>query len=394
MKTKIKYELIYKIICVIFCYAMAFFTSPTTWQDREITKPKSHTKKDPVFSAKLIAPEFSQKKNHVSSITALDEKRQMCVWYAGSEEGAADVEIYAAIKEDGVWSSPQSILDLSTSSTELQRYIRKVGNAVVFKDANNVLWLFYCTVPIGGWSMARTNYRYSHDNGKTWSKSKELLLNPFLSLSNNVKNKPLLFADGSFLLPLYQEFINKYGLVLWGKLHEGEFKYMVRRISHKYKCLQPTLVHRQNRTIDAYCRNRDKGQMLHMESSDLGISWSAVNEGNLPNPNSGFDMLHIAAQEYVGIINYSPKERDNLVVVHTQNAGKKWNVLHYLENPIPKEQDERFKAIGKMGHYYQYPAIIEQEGNYHLTYTCFNKIKYTTFNSAWLNKKLQEVTKQ
>ena len=373
---------------------MAFFTTPTTWQDQTIIQPKNHNKKDPVFSTKYIAPNFSQEKNHVSSITPLDESRQMCVWYAGSEEGASDVQIYSSIKENNTWSSPQSILNLATSSAELKRYIRKVGNAVVFKDTQDILWLFYCSVSIGGWSMARTNYRYSRDNGKTWSKSKELLLNPFLSLSNNVKNKPLLFADGSFLLPLYQEFVKKYGLVLWGKLQDGEFKYMVRRIGHKYKFLQPTLVHRQDKTIEAYFRNRDKGPMLQAVSTDLGITWSAIHKANIPNPNSGFDMLHIAQQQYIGIINYSPKERDNLVVVYTQNAGKKWEIVHYLETPIPEEQDERLKATGKKDHYYQYPALIAHDGNYHITYTCFNKIKYAMFNDAWLHKKLKEVNKQ
>ncbi|WP_372368703.1 exo-alpha-sialidase [Candidatus Uabimicrobium sp. HlEnr_7] len=396
MKTKKQYTVLCKIICVISCYAIAFFiTDPTLskWNNQQVITTTNHETEQPAFSTTYIAPEFPHEKNHVSSITPLDENRIMCVWYAGSKEGAPDVSIYAAIREKNKWSSPQRLVDLNISSKELNRYVRKVGNAVVFKDAEDTLWLFYCSVSLGGWAMARTNYRYSRDNGKTWSRSKELFLNPFLSLSNNVKNKPLVFKNGSFLLPLYQEFINKYGIALWGKWEDNELKYIVKRIGNHQRTLQPTLVRSEDAGLIAFFRNRDKGSMLQSKSINSGINWSPVKKANLPNPNSGFDMLHIREKEFIGVINYSPTERDNLVLVYTNNSGKKWHILHYLETAIPVEQDERFKLIGKKSHYYQYPSIIKHNGNYHLSYTCFEKIKHTTFNEVWLREKIKKVNK-
>lgn len=390
MKINKQYYLFFQFFLVLFCYTTSFFTIGTSnnnWNAQEVVviKAKKEIDKKPIFRQIHVAPNLKHNKNHVSSITFLKNNTLLCTWYAGSREGASDVSIYGAIYKNNTWATPKVIMNLSKCSLETKRYIRKVGNAVVFKDNNDVLWMFYCSIAVGGWAMSNINCIYSKDDGETWSISQRLILSPFINLSHNVKNKPILLKNGSFLLPIYQEFVKKYALVLWGQLKNNRFHYQIRRITFSKKCLQPSFLYLGNNKISAYFRNRHKGQILTNTSTDLGLNWSTVTESKLPNPNSGFDLLTINQKTHLGIINYSKTERDNLVIVMTNDYGKNWEKIYFLEKPIPLEQDERYQKIGKKQHYYQYASIISNASDFHITYTAFNKIKHIYFNRKWLN---------
>jgi predicted neuraminidase len=116
-----------------------------------------------------------------------------------------------------------------------------------------------------------------------------------------------------------------------------------------------------------------KNYILASDSDDLGKTWNELRNTPLPNPNSGFDMIKLSDGSYLGVINNSFNERDNLTMVISHDHGNTWESIKVLEN-----------AQGKR---YSYPSISRSaRGFYHLTYTYEGqKIKHIVFNETWLN---------
>lgn len=95
---------------------------------------------------------------HCASIVELENKDILAVWYAGSREGARDVAIYGSRLKYGSekWSRVEMIVDTPNLPE---------GNPVLFRDSNNVIWLFYVTMYGRGWETCKIKYIVSEDNG-------------------------------------------------------------------------------------------------------------------------------------------------------------------------------------------------------------------------------------
>ena len=77
---------------------------------------------------------------HVGSICEMKDEQLAAVWYGGTREGAKDVAIFFSTKPPGPsasWSSPRVVVDRAIATRELKRYIRKVGNPVLFSGPGN-----------------------------------------------------------------------------------------------------------------------------------------------------------------------------------------------------------------------------------------------------------------
>lgn len=316
---------------------------------------------------------------HVSSITPAGDNKMACTWYAGSREGGRDVSIYFALydEEKKAWTGPSVLVNREQASEELGRYIKKLGNPVIFSDKSGRLWLFYASVTVGGWSGTSLNYKVSSDNGQTWAKSRKMILSPFLNLASNVKNKGIDLDDGSFLLPVYHEFIKKYSQVVRVRPGDAGAGFEIRKMTHEGTAIQPSLLYEEGKRLNAFFRNMGPGEknyVLSASSDDMGLSWSGLEDTTLPNPDSGLDMIRLGSGAYLGVINNSFEDRDNLTMVTSRDKGRTWKTLKVLEDSYGKE--------------YSYPSISRsRQGLYHITYT-YNRerIKHVTFNEAWIKQ--------
>src|SRR5690606_19179815 len=99
---------------------------------------------------------------HSASITDLENGDLMAVWYAGSREGASDVNIRAARFDIGTrqWGEEFVLISRDTTETVLRRNIRKLGNPVIARAPGGRLWLFYVSVSLGGWAGSAINSMY------------------------------------------------------------------------------------------------------------------------------------------------------------------------------------------------------------------------------------------
>ena len=113
---------------------------------------------------------------------------RLCCWFGGTHEGNADVAIYISRRGiDGLWFVPQKLADGAESN----------WNPVLFKAANNKLVLFYKEgQQIASW---RTFSMESEDDGKSWSKPRELVVGDTSGGRGPVRNKLLRLSDGRIL---------------------------------------------------------------------------------------------------------------------------------------------------------------------------------------------------
>lgn len=332
---------------------------------------------EPYYSERFINRERTGTISHVSSISPLGQNNMACAWYAGSREGAGDVSIYFSQfdEESQNWGEPVVLVDRLQSSRELQRYVKKVGNPLLYTDTTGRLWLFYSTVTVGGWSGCSLNYKISTDGGSTWSESKKMILSPFFNLTENVKNKGISFDDGSFIIPIYHEFINKYSQLALIRPGGGSIRYEVSKITTTGKAIQPSILQDEGQAMTAFFRNmggRKEGYILKARSNNMGQTWSGLSETSLPNPNSGFDMITLDDNRYLAVINNSFHDRSNLTILVSEDKGVTWKTVKVLENSPGKE--------------YSYPSLIRsRSGLYHITYTYERRrIKHIVFNEAWI----------
>lgn len=342
------------------------------------TQPATGDAQD--FRAELIKPSGATKSSHVASICELPDGKLGAAWYGGTREGHKDVAIYFSTRSKGKedqWSAPQTVVTRESAVAELQRHVRKVGNAVIFADAQDTLWLVYVTVAVGGWSGSSLNLKRSFDEGRTWTPSQRLTLSPWFNISELVKNQPAAMADGSWSLPIYHEILGKFPEQLSLRQTPHGVRATKTRIFGGKTAFQQALVPINAHEALAICRQAD-GSSVIMQSrtTDAGQRWSVPQPTTLPNPDSGLDALRLSDGRLLLAYNDSKNRRDNLWLAISSDNGTSWARAAKMED--------------EPGGEFSYPSLLQStDGRVHLVYTWQRKgIKHVEFSVAWLNAQL------
>ncbi|POA21330.1 hypothetical protein C1886_05135 [Pseudomonas sp. FW300-N1A1] len=360
---------------------------------------------------------------HSSAVTALPDGSLMAVWFAGTREGAADVQVRSARfdAKTGEWGAEQVLVTRDSTEQGTRKYIRKLGNPVVALAPDNRLWLFYVSVSMGGWAGSAVNVMVSSDFGRQWSAPRQLITSPFLNISTLVRSAPVFHADGSIGLPVYHEFLGKFAEYLYLSA-DGEVidKY---RISHGNNSLQPTVVPLDGQRGIAMLRyaGDTHHRVLATRTEDAGQTWSEPYPLDPSNPNSSLAAVATPEHGLLVALNDLQEGRFKLSLYKTDAEMADWHSLRDLDKSPDPEGDafspEAYKEIigkefrdssgalrqpleaqflnnlngrvcKKQGcdFEYEYPYFIRSpDGLYHLVYSWNNTfIKHVTFNEAWL----------
>ncbi len=332
----------------------------------------------PSFAEELINPGSPLRTSHVASICELRDGRLAAVWYAGSREGARDVAICFAAQEPGqsLWATPRAILTPEQVARDLHRSVKKVGNPLVFSDAAGKLWLLYVTINIGGWSGSSLNLTTSTDNGDSWAPSRRLTLSPFFNVSELVRSKPSPLSDGNWLVPIYHECLGKFAELLWLRDTGDGLAATKTRITGGRSAFQPALAVLSTNTALAFLRDCSPRKRIAVARTDnAGVSWSAPESLDLPNPDSGLAALRLSDGRVLLAFNDSAAGRDNLRLAVSQDEGRTWRRV-----ATPAEEP---------GAEFSYPFLLQtRDGRIHLVYTWKRQgIKHVAFNTAWLDSR-------
>jgi predicted neuraminidase len=336
----------------------------------------------PIRRESWVSPEAFTPSAHSGATCLLPSGELMAVWFGGSREGARDVSLFTARydRQGGSWTAPVKVVDRASAQVELGRSIRKVGNALLFPDQFGTVWLVYVTVTVGGWSGSALNVKSSRDDGRTWTESERLTLNPLFNFSSLVRNKPIYAADGRIGVPIYHEFFSTYPQVLWltpgadGRVAD----YRVQSFPEGRGLIQPAVVAYGENRAAMFLRDHTAQRRLRASwSDDGGWTWSTPVAGTLPNPDAAVDALRLRDGRMLLAYNDASQGRDNLRLAVSSDEGRTWQAGPYIEREAGSE--------------FSYPHLTEDpQGRVHLTYTWKRqRIKHLEFNPAWLRTAME-----
>lgn len=364
---------------------------------------------------------------HAPSLVELRDGRLRAFWFSGSREGASDVEIRSAVFDprSGRWSAESTVVDRATTQRALLRYVKKLGNPVAERAADGTLHLYYVTVSLGGWAGSSITTMTSSDDGETWSSPRRLITSPFLNISTLVKGTPFHYADGTIGLPVYHEFIGKFGEVL--RLDAAGTVLDKQRLSHGRSALQPVVLVRDGERAQVLMRHGDGGpnRVIGSATEDSGRHWASPANTALPNPNAAVSGVALPDGTLLAVLNDIESDRDALSLLASSDGGSTWRTLYTLEDqralrgqPLDAaDYAARVKALARGtdasvadataiaassgGHMcvgqrcafeFSYPyLILTARGDVQLVYS-WNRsfIKHVEFSRAWIAQGLKE----
>lgn len=303
---------------------------------------------------------------HASNVAALKDGSVFSVWFAGSKEGADDVNIWGARRQNEAWGRPQII----AQQENLPHW-----NPVLFVRPDGTVLLFYKVGrEISSW---QTRIMISHDHCKSWSQPQELVAGD-KGGRGPVRNKVITLSSGRLLAPASLEngewrcFADRSDDcgVTWQKsndifadLHSEE------NINPDYKeipvseqsysgrgVIQPTLWESKPGQVHMLMRSSE-GCIFRSDSTDNGTSWCKGYATTLPNNNSGIDLVRIPDGRLFLVsnpiaTNWGP--RCPLTLAASEDNGISWHDVLTLD----EEPGE-----------YSYPSIVYSENSLLITYT-------------------------
>lgn len=326
------------------------------------------------FSAEIL-PKAAESA-HAATLAQLPDGRLFAAWFAGTREGAGDVAIWSSIRNAQGWSRPLPIANRESTAGGTFAQVRKLGNPVLYAEGT-WLHLWYVSVAVGGWAGSSINHSISTDGGATWSKPSKLQTSPFANISTLVRSPPVHLADGGLGLPVYHEFIAKYGE--WIRLSpNGQVLDKVRMV-HPARSLQPAVAVLDAQRALAFLRDAGPGpgKVQLASTTDGGLHWAPGEPLAVPNPNSSVAVLRLKSGRLL-LAGNPQNSREALLLWISADEGKTWQPSRTIE------------SAPDGGAEFSYPSLLlARDGRVHLAYTWRRQgIKHASFTEAWLDEKL------
>lgn len=258
---------------------------------------------------------------HAASVVELSDGSLRAVWFSGSREGAADVAIQSAVMNPATlrWSEESTLFDRQKIQQGLWRYVKKIGNPVIARAPDGSLMLWMVNVSLGGWAGSSITWARSVDEGAHWSKARRLVTSPFINISTLVKGAPIFYQNGEIGLPVYHEFISKFGEILrlsaQGKMLDKT------RIPASQTSLQPVLLVADTVHAQVYMRSGPATALMMSATDDAGKTWSATHATAWPNPDSALaGVVTDAGQQWLAL-NPGTTNRETLALLQSRAGG-------------------------------------------------------------------------
>ncbi|MDQ0875258.1 putative neuraminidase [Paenibacillus sp. V4I3] len=289
---------------------------------------------------------------HASTLELLPGGDVIAAWFGGTREKAGDVAIWVSHRGDGGWTPPVKVAD----QEDVPHW-----NPVLFRNNEGVLFLYYKVgTSIAEWE---TMVIRSTDNGYMWSPPIPLVEGD-KGGRGPVKNKPIVLHDGTIaapasLEPAWDVFVDLSadGGETWNR---SETVPLDRSRMIGSGIIQPTLWESSPGYVHMFTRSIE-GAIYRSDSVDGGRTWCPAYPTELPNNNSGIDLVKLDNGTIALIYNPTRPEtgkkkgpRTPLVIRLSQDNGLTW------ENEFLLDEGEK---------QYSYPAIVASGLNLYVTYT-------------------------
>jgi predicted neuraminidase len=398
----------------------AYFQVPATLQKNGTSQTGNQT---PEFRTDFVSTQQNIS-THAASLVELSDGRLRAFWFAGSREGAPDVVIRTAVFDPSKhrWSPERGIVNRVDTERALLRYVKKIGNPVAQLGPDGILRLYYVTVSLGGWAGSSITVVTSANGGATWNQPRRLITSPFTNISTLIKGTPFLYSDGTMGLPVYHEFIGKFGELL--RINDNGNIIAKQRLSDGKSTLQPVMLISSPRHALVLMRRSGNSskRVISTTTDDAGQHWSIPTPTTLDNPDAAISGVVLPDGQMLVVLNNIEDRRDELSLVVSADGGATWKTVYQLEDQRGQPSDpvdfgkisaelakasdagitdasgyaksaQRNKCIGAHCDYeFSYPYLIQtRNGDFDLVYTWDRSfIKHVRFNRAWLDQRMEK----
>lgn len=294
---------------------------------------------------------------HASSLC--ETSRGLVVtWFGGTREKAKDVGIWVSYHDGGGWSAPKEWAN-GVQHDDLRH---PCWNPVLFQppgDAPTLLFFKVGPDPRSWWGEMMVSY----DRGRTFRERRRLPE----TIDGPVRCKPLLLPDGKTLLSGssteydgWRVHFEKVQLVNGQPDHDTWRRIGPINNQEEFNAIQPTFLQHADGKLQVLCRSQES-VITTSVSEDEGETWSPMRAIDLPNPNSGIEVVTLSDGRHLMIYNHLGSGetgwgRRGLLNLAISEDGDEWRKVAVLE------QEEKAE--------FSYPAIIQSaDGLVHLTYT-------------------------
>lgn len=311
---------------------------------------------------------------HASTIVEVGKGEFLSAWFGGTRESAPDVAIWMSHRTAAGWSAPVEMAREPNTPC---------WNPVLFHAKTGRLWLYfkYGTNP-SEWTAAR---RYSDDDGKTWSEVEHLPS----GIYGPIRAKPYVLPDGTIVSGSSVESYHSWSVWVERSTDNGDTwtrtgPITLPELRHATSpqlgtgkaigVIQPTVIPmgdvKTGKHLRLYMRSSLQiGKICVSDSMDGGKTWTDARPLDVPNPNSGIDIVRLRDGRFVLLYNDTPTGRTPLNLAVSKD-GEHFTNFATVESEKPGE--------------FSYPALIQgKDGDLHMTYTWQRKtIRYATYPLA------------
>jgi len=162
----------------------------------------------------------------------------------------------------------------------------------------------------------------------------------------------------------------------WIEIPEGEgAQFLVILLTS----IQPSVTERKDGTLFALMRNTGVAQFpyaFQATSTDFGRTWSANEQGPVPNDGNGIEMTRLASGNVVVAFSNTFSGRYPLVLALSQDEGQSWSVVTDVDGPCEDPE---------CSHGYTSIAQDPTDQSVWVTFTDERRtIGWVHFNEPWL----------
>ena len=266
----------------------------------------------------------------------------LAAWFGGTHEGHDDVQIYVAHRSDadGTWTAPQCVSVVEPIPN---------WNPVLYDNGEEILLYYKRSKEIHSWN---TMFTTSRDGGYTWAVPRRLCEDD-IDGRGPVKNKPIRLSNGTILAgaSFEQGPWRCFADISSDNGYTWEQTPFLPVPTEDTEVIQPSLWE-DNRGVHMLVRSKNK-KIFRSDSTDFGKTWCTLYPIDLPNNNSGLDLVKVAENRIILCCNPVTEGRTPLSLFESTDSGDTFVRLFDLETE-PGE--------------YSYPAVIT-DGKY--LYGCY-----------------------
>ncbi len=324
--------------------------------ERALYDCAKHAEIERIFRAGQFFPSC-----HASTVLPLADGSVLCAYFAGLREHSDDMAIYLSRFHDGGWDKPTAVACVGKTPH---------WNPVLFEVPGGVRLVFKSGSEISDWE----NWTmFSADGGLTWTEPVKVAPDPSCG---PVRSRPIQLKDGRYLAPNSdQKGKNKENWSVRVDISEDGVnfaKYADIPLNRTdatqestylpgHGAIQPTLWRGGDGALHAMMRT-DVGAIYRSDSTDEGKTWCVAYRTNLPNNNSGIDIVRAEGKLYLAMNPNTSDSRTPLVILRSENEGESFSLWRVLCDLRIDEES------GKPAEF-SYPSLAYRDGKLYATFT-------------------------